>query len=171
MTQLMKDGVIYENRRYKSWRKVIIILGIANLAAPALIGTLLYLKRPNDPTIAIIGGVFSFLLLYLASELGAAGGSSRIPQWIKKDKTFLILHYNLKGILVNTIKDVPVDIRTITRMEFIEWNGRFGAGLIIIYTRENTQIQIGVDKEIFEMLKDLYFSMRGVDNPNKVVQQ
>jgi len=27
-----------------------------------------------------------------------------------------------------------------------------------------------VDKEIFEMLKDIYFSMQGVDNPNKVVQ-
>jgi membrane protease YdiL (CAAX protease family) len=166
----MNDGVTYKNKSYSIWNAIYIFFIVSTIVVPLLTAILIFLKEA-DITSALQTWVMFFLILLLACIVYSRGTFNLVPLWIKKDGNLLILHYHIKLIFWSVAKEISLDIRTIERMDFIEPKNTIGAHPAVgIYTKHNQIIRIGVDKEIFEMLKDLYFSMQGVDNPNKVVQ-
>jgi len=170
MKRKIKDRVVYKNRCYSTWQAMYLFLVIAIIIAPFLAAILIFLEE-RELINAMEGWAMCFLILLSAGIVFSKGIFNLGPLWLKKEENHLIFHYHIKCIFWSVAKEISLDIGTIARMDFIEPRDTIGAYPgVIIYTKHNQIIRIGVDKEIFEMLKDLYFSMQGVDNPNKVVQ-
>jgi len=173
MNTQLREGIIYKNTVYSTANTVYIIGCIITLVAgPLILSIFRYLEKLD-----LIDAMTLWLVVFLASLMFGVGFTSAlfrgIPQWIKRKGNILIFHYHIKAILRTYIKEIPIDIRTIERIVFFEppRKSAWVASSVVIYTKGNNKVHINIDKEIYEMLKDLYFSMQGVDNLNKVVQR
>ena len=167
----MNDGVTYKNKSYSTWNAIYYFFIVSIIVVPLLTAIPIFLKKA-DISSALQSWMLCFIPILLVCILYSRGIFNLVPLWIKKEGNLLIIHYYIKLIFWSAAKEISLDIRAIERMDFIEPKKTIGAHPAVgIYTKHNQIIRIGVDKEIFEMLKDLYFSMQGVDNPNKVVQR
>jgi hypothetical protein len=152
----MRDGVMYTNKIYHKTRKTIYIMFVVSIVASLVFGFCIYLDS-HKFIVAVIMGTVLFLLMGVTPLISFKQLLGATPQWIKKEGTILILHCDSRLMFMGTTKEIPVDVMTIERIDFIEPQS-FGDPIVVIYRKGSKDMRISVDNEIISMLKELYFS-------------
>ena len=155
-TSSMKDRVVYENTLYAAVNRVSGTLWILSAIAFSVLLTILVLLKMGFVESLTYSWVYLIMLLY--GVMCFAGSTFHtIPQWIKKEGTILILNCDSRLMFMGTTKEIPVDVMTIERIDFIEPQS-FGDPIVVIYRKGSKDMRISVGNEIISMLKELYFS-------------